>query len=25
MTYGVGNPGPGLRLAHNCDGVKPVG
>jgi hypothetical protein len=24
MTYDVGNPSPGLGLAHKCGGVKPV-
>jgi hypothetical protein len=24
MTYGIGNPGPGLGQAHKCGGVKPV-
>jgi hypothetical protein len=23
-TYGIGNPGPGLRQAHKCGGVKHV-
>jgi hypothetical protein len=24
MTYGIGNPGPGLRQAQKCDWVKLV-